>query len=92
MKLARGTRIGGALAALCLGLAEPAPAEESPYPVWWSPTLELDGLEAIDARLARHIWPGDDEGLPLSRGMGEAREETSAVNCVELERLVAAGF
>ncbi len=65
---------------------------EPPYPVWWSPVLELDSLEGIDARLARHIWPGDDEGLPLAKWDGEIREEASAVNCIELERLVAAGF
>ncbi len=37
-------------------------AEDGPYPVWWSPALELDSLDAIDARLAREIWPGDSEG------------------------------
>jgi hypothetical protein len=84
--------VGSTVAALWLGLSAPAPADEPPYPIWWSPVLELDSLEGIDARLARHIWPGDDEGLALAKGMGEAREEDSAVNCIELERLVAAGF
>jgi hypothetical protein len=84
--------VGTWAATLWLSLSAPALAEEPPYPVWWSPVLELDSIEGIDARLARHIWPGDDEGLPLSKGMGEAREETSAVNCIELERLVADGF
>ena len=81
-----------ALAALWLSFSAPALAEDPPYPVWWSPVLELDSLEGIDARLARHIWPGDDEGLPLTKRDGENREEASAVNCIELERLVAAGF
>jgi hypothetical protein len=82
------------LAVLWTGLAfaNPAPAEEPPYPVWWSPVLELDSLEGIDARLERHIWPGDDEGLALMKAEGGSISETSAVNCVELERWVAAGF
>jgi hypothetical protein len=82
------------LAVLWTGLAfaNPAPAEEPPYPIWWSPVLELDSIEGIDARLSRHIWPGDDEGLPLTRPYGEIRANASAVNCIELEFLVSAGF
>jgi hypothetical protein len=48
-----------------LAFAKPAPAEEPPYPVWWSPVLELDSVEGIDARLHRALWPGDDEGMTL---------------------------
>jgi hypothetical protein len=98
MNLVRRISVAAGLAALWLASAAPAPAAAEefeggpPYPVWWSPMLELDSLEAIDARLARHIWPGDDEGLPLAKWDGEIREEASAVNCIELERLVAAGF
>jgi hypothetical protein len=84
------------VATLWLGLSAPALASESgtepPYPVWWSPVLELDSIEGIDARLARHIWPGDDEGLALMKSEGESIREASAFNCIELERLVAAGF
>ncbi len=32
-----------------------AAAEDGPYPVWWSPMLELDSLDAIDARLERKL-------------------------------------
>ncbi len=96
MILARTVCVGSAVATLWLSLSAPALATESDaeprYPVWWSPVLELDSIEGIDARLARHIWPGDDEGLPLAKWDGEILEEASAVNCIELERLVAAGF
>jgi hypothetical protein len=98
MNYVRRISVAAGLAALWLASAAPAPAAAEefeggpPHPVWWSPMLELDSLEAIDARLARHIWPGDDEGLPLAKWDGEIREEASAVNCIELERLVAAGF
>jgi hypothetical protein len=80
------------MSALWLNGSSPALAEEPPYPVWWSPVLELDSVEGIDARLARHIWPGDDEGLALMKTEGGSIREASAVNCIELERWVAAGF
>ncbi len=76
---------------LALGLSG-ASAEDGPYPVWWSPTLELDSLDQIDARLAREIWPGDPEGLPLAKYEGETRTEVSAFNCIELERWVGEGY
>jgi hypothetical protein len=78
--------------ALALGLSVPATADEPPYPVWWSPVLELDSLDSIDARLARKIWPGDPEGLPLMKTEGETRKEVSAPNCIELERWVGEGY
>lgn len=86
------------LAVLCASLAlacGTAAADESssepPYPVWWSPALELDSLDDIDAQLERAQWPNSG-GLPLAKWDGDIREEASAVNCIELERLVAAGF
>jgi hypothetical protein len=97
MTIVRRISLTAGLAALWLGLAAPAPAAAEefgggpPYPVWWSPVLELDSLEGIDAQLERAQWP-ESGGLPLAKGMGEAREETSANNCIELERVVAAGF
>ncbi len=92
MSLVRKVCVGSAVATLWLSLSNPALAEEPPYPVWWSPVLELDSIEGIDARLARHIWPGDDEGLALMKTEGGSIREASAFNCIELERLVAAGF
>lgn len=92
----RGRAWGALLAALWLGGAGAAPATESggepPYPVWWSPALELDSLDDIDDRLARALWPGNDEGMPLIKIEGESVREASAVNCVELKRLMADGF
>jgi hypothetical protein len=77
---------------LALGLSGAASAAEGPFPVWWSPVLELDSLDAIDARLAREIWPGDPEGLPLAKTEGETRKEVPAFNCIELERWVGEGY
>lgn len=97
MSFVRRISVAAGLAALWLASAAPAPAAAEefeggpPYPVWWSPMLELDSLESIDVQLERAQWP-ESGGLPLAKGLGEAREETSAANCIELERLVAAGF
>jgi hypothetical protein len=90
--IVRKALLGFGLALAWLSPGHSAAADEPPYPVWWSPVLELDSLDGFDVRLERPIWPGDDEGLPLAKGLGEDREEASAVNCIELERLVAAGF
>lgn len=83
-------------AALWLALATPALAEdtgaEPPIPVWWSPVLELDSLEAIDARLARALWSGNDEGMPLIKVEEGNVTEASAANCIELKSLVKDGF
>ena len=45
------------LVGLALGLpAAAAEGESGPYPIWWSPSLELDSLDRIDARLQRPLW------------------------------------
>jgi hypothetical protein len=85
--------VGAIALALLAALTQPAEAaDEPPYPVWWSPVLELESLDAIDARLERLIWPDDPEGLPLMKTEGDTRKEVSAPNCVELERLVGEGY
>jgi hypothetical protein len=83
------------LAALWAGLAfgcGPAAADESgaepPYPVWWSPVLEIDSLDDIDARLARALWEHDPEGMTLYKSEGDTRLEVQAISCHELKRLV----
>ena len=80
------------MSALWLSGSSPALAEEPPYPVWWSPVLELDSLEGIDARLHRALWPGNDEGMLLITTEDGIVSEASAINCVELERLIEEGF
>ena len=82
------------LAVLWAGLAfaSPAPADEPPYPVWWSPVLELDSMEGIDARLARALWEHDPEGMTLYKSEGDTRLEVEANSCIELKRLVDDGY
>ena len=64
-----------------------AAAEDGPYPVWWSPALELESLDAIDARLEREIWKGDFDGMRLIKSDGDTLTQVPAVNCRDLERL-----
>jgi hypothetical protein len=54
---------------------------QPPYPVWWSPVLELDSLDAIDARLARALWEHDPEGMTLYKSEGDTRLEIEANSC-----------
>ncbi len=77
---------------LALGLSGAAAAEDGPYPVWWSPVLELDSLDAIDARLERQLWLHDPDGMQLIKSDDGKLMEVSAINCVELERLVEKGY
>jgi len=92
----RGRARGALLAALWLGGAGAAPATESggepPYPVWWSPVLELDSLDDIDARLTRALWSSDDQGMTLYKQEGYTRTEVRAKSCIDLKQLVADGY
>ena len=65
---------------------------EPPYPVWWSPVLELDSLDDIDERLARALWRETDEGMPLIKIDGDKREDVTASSCVELIRFDEQGY
>ena len=67
-------------------------ADEPPYPVWWSPVLELESLDAVDARLERSFRPDDPKGVPLIRSEGDTFAEIWAANCIELETLIEQGY
>jgi hypothetical protein len=69
-------------------------AAAEPYPIWWSPKLELDSLDAIDARLARPFWDPskDPTGLPLYPEGYRQEDRQEARNCVELLALRERGY
>lgn len=67
-------------------------AEAPPYPVWWSPELELDSLEAVEARLRRDLWPDFPEGMKLYKRQGEGHVTAQARNCESLSRLSEDGY
>ena len=66
--------------------------ETEKYPIWWSPTLELESLDKVDDRLRRPFGRGFDEGLPLFKGEGVDQVVVGAKNCISLERLLDDGY
>ncbi len=67
-------------------------AEPEEYPIWWSPTLELESLDKIDERLDRPFWPHED-GLRIYKEVeGNYWKKVIATDCVELLGLSADGF
>jgi hypothetical protein len=67
-------------------------ADEGPYPIWWSPVLELESLDLVDRRLDRRLWKDWDAGFELY-GLTKGRRLTAdANNCRELKMLTAIGF
>ena len=62
-------------AALLLGAPLPAAAaEEPPYPVWWSESLEIESLDRIGTRLELKLSPHFPDGFPLFRHEGDTWE------------------
>ncbi len=76
-------------ATLFLATAKPASAAQEEFPVWWSPSLELESLDQIDAIL--------NGALPDSiqfrvRGRAPEAERKWAATCREFMRLNSAGL
>ena len=83
---------GAGAAFLALTGAGAASADEPPYPVWWSPVLELESLDAIDARLKRAFSSNDPAGLRLTKTEADTTIEVWASNCSALAMLTEAGL
>ncbi len=67
-------------------------AEPALYPVWWSPELELESIEGVEARLQRDLWPGTGEGLGLYPNGDPSLAKVHARNCKFLLRLSSLGY
>jgi hypothetical protein len=67
-------------------------ADEGPYPIWWSPVLELDSLDHVEQRLDRRLWRGVDVGLELGREPNWSEVRALADNCRSLMTLTADGY
>ena len=74
---------------LALGLPAAAADEESgPYPIWWSPSLELDSLDQIEARLQRSLWPDHpDSGFTVTVAVDNGEREDFARSCADMLRI-----
>ena len=79
------------LTALFFAASSRAAAEEA-YPVWWSPKLELDSLDQVEARLHRDLWSGDSEGMNPVVGGSPDGQQAQARNCAALIELSEAGY
>ena len=77
------------LVGLALGLpAAAAEGESGPYPIWWSPSLELDSLDRIDARLQRPLWPDrPDSGFTVTVIEDSGEREDFAGSCAGILRI-----
>jgi len=86
----------GTLAAAVAALAQASAAtvraaEDGPYPIWWSPALELESLDDIDARLDRELWPGRN-GLLVFKEDGTELVWTFLTTCAATIELTAQGY
>ena len=64
------------------------PAEA--YPIWWSPTLGIEGLDDVEKRLDDPAWFGG--GIPIYKGEGNNKIEAIADSCGSLRRLLDEGY
>jgi len=86
-----GSSFLAAVAAVLIsgGLVPWNAAADEPYPIWWSPSLELDSLERIDERLARDLPPsppglGALELYPEGEKDGEKRVPETCAELLDL--------
>ena len=86
------TRLAAAILLACHFARAAAAAETEKYPIWWSPTLELESLDEIDERRLKRFWPEEYEGMDVFKD-GDSKAESAVVeNCVSLDRLLNEGF
>lgn len=72
--------------------AVPDAGNGAPYPVWWSPSLELGSLDQIDERLERKFWPDQSEGMPVVKGEWPGDTEAFIDSCASYEELTSEGY
>ncbi len=77
------------LALMCAGAG--GAAEEGPYPIWWSPLLEIESLDEIDARLQRDRRPGMSDVMAYKQ-VGDEEVSATMNNCAAVIRLTDEGY
>ncbi len=86
-------RLFAVICILVLGLGGRAEAQAHPteaYPIWWSPSLGIEGLDDVEKRLEDPAWFGG--GIPIYKGEGVKRNEAIADSCESLNRLLREGY
>ena len=76
--------------AIFFGSATTTAAAVEEFPVWWSPKLEVESLDKIDARLARKYHVHGQ--LEAYRERNGVRETAMMDSCAATRRLAEAGF
>ena len=88
----KAIKITVAVIALLLLSHTVSASDEEPYPIWWSPSLELESLDQIDKRLEKPFWPGD-EGLVMGKWDADRYSaKDHAPNCATMIDLDAKGY
>ena len=70
--------------------AAAADGGSDPYAIWWSPSLELDSLDQIEARLERLLWPDHPEWrleVRVSESSAAQQRDEIARSCADLLRM-----
>ena len=91
-KTVRAIKITVAVIALSLLSHTVSASDEEAYPIWWSPSLELESLDRIDERLERLFSP-DGEGFVMEKwDDGQVVAKDHASNCTTLIDLDEKGY
>ncbi len=88
----KAIKITVAVIALSLLSHTVSASDEEPYPIWWSPSLELESLDQIDKRLEKPFWP-DDEGFVMGKwDVDRYSVKDLAPNCATMLDLAEKGY
>ena len=66
--------------------------EYAPYPIWWSPSLELESLDMIDERLKKKFWPDREGGIPVYKGEWPGESDAFVDSCDSFNKLKSEGY
>ena len=72
------------------GRAEAQAQSTEAYPIWWAPSLGIEGLDDVEKRLEDTAWFGG--GIHIYKGERGKRNEAIADSCGSLERLLQEGY
>lgn len=68
------------------------PSEDQPFPIWWSPSLDLESLDLIDERLERTFSADPAYGIPVIKG-NPPGDATGLINsCATYYQLTDEGY
>ena len=81
--------VSAALALILSGATRSEAGE--PYPIWWSPALEVESIDKVEERLARPLWE-DGEGIEVFKGGRDTAPRAVMNTCHSMLALRAQGY